>query len=110
MQASIIIPSKNRETILFNSLEHAVNAIKDIDVEIIIINDGDKDILIPEDWKAKVRVIKNPKAGVASARNLGAKNAIADLLIFMDDDMLIHENAVKKMIELSNQHIIQRSI
>lgn len=98
MQVSIIIPSKNREKILFNSLKYAVDAIQEIEAEIIIINDGDNDILIPEIWKSKVRVIKNPKSGVASARNLGAKNAKSDFLLFMDDDMLIHKNAVNKVI------------
>lgn len=99
MQASIIIPTKNRETILLNSLKYAVKAIENIDAEIIIINDGDTEIHLQDEWKLKIRVLKNPKSGVASARNLGAANAIADVLIFMDDDMLIHENAVKKVIE-----------
>lgn len=98
MQASIIIPTKNREAILLNSLKYAVKSIEKIDAEIIIINDGDNEIHLPEEWKSKIRIIKNPKSGVASARNLGAVNAVADILIFMDDDMLIHESAVKKVI------------
>lgn len=104
MTASIIIPTKNRERILFNSLEPAVKAAAEVDVEILIINDGDKEILIPKDWSLKVRVIKSPGEGVAAARNLGAKIAASDLLIFMDDDILINEYALKKTIELANQY------
>ncbi|MDB5227223.1 MAG: b-glycosyltransferase, glycosyltransferase family 2 protein [Bacteroidota bacterium] len=104
MTVSIIIPTKNREQILFNSLEHTVKAIEDIDVEILIINDGDKELLIPVDWMSKIRVIKSPGEGVAAARNLGAKIAASDLLIFMDDDILINEHALKKTIELANQY------
>ena len=104
MQASIIIPSKNRSSVLLESLKHVVKAIENIDVEIIIINDGDKEIMLPEEWKSHIRIIKNEKSGVASARNLGAKNAVSDLFIFMDDDMLIRESAVKKTIELSIQY------
>lgn len=104
MQASIIIPTKNRETILLNSLRQAIKSIENIDAEIIIINDGDNEIVLPEDWKSKTRIIKNSKSGVASARNLGAANAISEVLIFMDDDMLIHESAVKKVIEYIYQN------
>jgi GT2 family glycosyltransferase len=104
MQASIIIPTKNREEILMNSLEAAVKAIETIDAEIIVVNDGDKDILIPEEWHSRIKVILNPKQGVASARNLGARNAFSELLIFMDDDMLVNEAAVKKVIDLADMH------
>jgi glycosyltransferase involved in cell wall biosynthesis len=104
MEASIIIPTKNRETILLNSLRYAIKAIATINVEIIIVNDGDNDINLPEEWKSKIRIIKNPKSGVASARNLGAANAISEVLIFMDDDMLINESAVKKVIEYIYQN------
>ena len=98
MQASIIIPTKNREAVLLNSLKQAIKSIENIDAEIIIINDGDNEIVLPDEWKSKVRIIKNPKSGVASARNLGASNANSEVLIFMDDDMLINEDAVKKTI------------
>lgn len=104
MQASIIIPTKNREEILLNSLKAAVKAIETVDAEIIIVNDGDREIQLPEEGRSKIRVILNPKQGVASARNLGARNASSELLIFMDDDMLVNERAVKKVIELAGLH------
>lgn len=104
MQASIIIPSKNREALLLHALQYAVKAVENLDAEIIVVNDGEGDIPIPEAWKNKVRVLHNPKNGVASARNLGAANADSELLLFMDDDMLIHQAAVQKIIELAEQH------
>ncbi|MFN8237980.1 MAG: glycosyltransferase family A protein [Chitinophagales bacterium] len=79
-----------------HSLQYAVKAIENLDAEIIVVNDGDKAILIPDEWTSAVNVVKNPKSGVASARNFRAANAKSGLLIFMDDDMLIHENAVKR--------------
>lgn len=100
MEVSIIIPTKNREEILLHSLQYAVKAIEKLNAEIIIVNDGGNEPLIPDVWQETVRVVKNPKSGVASARNFGAKNAKSELLIFMDDDMLIHEHAVKRAMEL----------
>jgi GT2 family glycosyltransferase len=104
MDASIIIPSKNRLDVLFYSLEYTVSAVKDLDVEIILINDGDQEINIPLQWKSKISIHKNPKSGVASARNLGARLASTGLLIFMDDDMLIHKGAVERAIAISKDY------
>lgn len=103
MDASIIIPSKNRIDVLNYSLEFTLKAIENLEVEIIIINDGEQDIPIPSEWKELVTVHKNPKSGVASARNFGAHIAKSDVLIFMDDDMLIHRSALLKAIEISKE-------
>lgn len=104
MQSTIIIPTKNRESILFNSLNHNFDAFNSVDGEVIIINDGDNDIIIPDEWKFKIKIIKNLNNGVASSRNLGVKNACSDVIIFLDDDMLISEQSLKKIISLLKQH------
>lgn len=95
MEISIIIPSKDRKNILFESLQKAYEAIKGVRAEIIVINDSKTErITIPDAWADKVKVFDNPKSGVASARNLGASKAAADLLLFLDDDMWIAEENI----------------
>jgi len=90
MDISIIIPSKDRNHILFETLQKAYVAISGIDGEIILVNDSKtQSIPLKPEWTDIVKVIDNPKSGVASARNLGAKHALSELLIFMDDDMWI---------------------
>jgi len=84
---SIIIPTKNRDTILAQTLTFAIDATQNFLVEILVINDGESNIQLPENIKQKVSIYKNPKSGVASARNFGASKALSDHLIFMDDDM-----------------------
>jgi GT2 family glycosyltransferase len=105
MQASIIIPSKDRQHILLHSLAFTVRAVEHMQVEIIIVNDGSSAIPIPAEWRPVVSVIQNTgKGGVASARNTGARHAVSDLLIFLDDDMLVHEAAIKRIIGLAEKH------
>jgi len=101
MVISIIIPSKDRAAILSESLDKAYKAIANIPGEIIVVNDSKtEDIFIRPEWTDKVKVFNNPKSGVASARNLGAHNASAELLLFMDDDMWLSSNNVKDIISL----------
>jgi GT2 family glycosyltransferase len=80
-----------------------MDAVKGTDAEVIIVNDGDKEIELPEKWN-QVKVISNQKHSVASARNAGARAASGNILIFLDDDMLIHKQALHKMISLSDQY------
>lgn len=69
-----------------------MHATKHFSVEFILINDGDKEIVLPALLKANFKIYKNEKSGVASARNLGARMATHDHLIFMDDDMWMQED------------------
>jgi GT2 family glycosyltransferase len=69
------------------------------DYEIIVVNDGENTISINDD---KVKVFKNPKKGVASARNLGVANSIYDNLLFIDDDIIIASEVLNNIISFFN--------
>jgi len=103
MDISIIIPTYNRNSILYKHLAIAYVELKGMAYEIIIVNDSktNKIELLPE-WSSNISVINNPKQGVASARNLGASLARSENLIFMDDDMALKQNAVQKAIGFLN--------
>jgi GT2 family glycosyltransferase len=49
-----------------------------------------------------IRIIDNPLHGVASARNLGAKNALGDWLLFLDDDMIITQDNIIQTLNFTN--------
>ena len=105
MELTIIIPSKDRAAIVLPTLERVYAAIEGIAAEIVVINDSKTAaIVIPDAWQQKVKIFDNPKAGVASARNLGASKAKADLLLFMDDDMWISAGNVRTTIALHQAH------
>lgn len=99
MKLSIIIPTKNRIEILNRTIENLVEAIKDVDAEIIIINDSKNPVSLSINSN-KIQIINNPKSGAASARNFGVKKSLGQLLLFLDDDMIVNYINIFKTISL----------
>lgn len=109
MDFSIIIPTKNRAKILAESLVYVLQSIENYDVEVIVINDGDENITLSDEILSRIKIYKNPKSGVASARNLGARISSCERLIFMDDDMWMQKDnlpALEKAISIQNNSCI----
>ena len=94
VKISIIIASRNREAILWVSINKAVEAIDGKPAEIIVVNDGDLDLTPPQQVSGKIKYFKNPSRGVSSARNYGASKASGEILFFVDDDMWINAAAL----------------
>ena len=103
MQVSIVIPTKDRGKVFNETLESVVRAIEGMDAEVIVVNDSKSSSpRIPNEFK-NVRLVNNPKSGVASARNLGASLSQADIVLFMDDDFIIPADSITQAIKIS-QH------
>jgi len=90
---SIVIPTQNRPKLLPIAVASALAAAPP-DGEVLIVDDNSapaaaanlSDIIDP-----RLRIILNPGApGVARARNLGLRNARADVVFFLDDDDRMH--------------------
>ncbi len=66
--------------------------------EIIVVADGDTDgsWQVAKSYGAKVLRIPIPQ-GPARARNLGAREAQGDILLFLDADVVIHPDAVRQV-------------
>lgn len=98
-ELSIIIPTMDRPSILQATVKSVLEATHGIPAEIIVVNDS-KSISIQNVFQSdKVRIVNNPKKGVAAARNLGASLAVSDLLLFLDDDILLSEKTLLSLIE-----------
>lgn len=100
---SIIIPTFNRREIVKETLKHlsSTGALKNFPHEIIVVNDGQVELSDLENSfdGINIKIIKNIRKGAAAARNFGAKTAIYDLLLFVDDDILPVDGAIEKIIE-----------
>ena len=100
MLISLIICTYKRPELLKTCLACATEVIKSINGEIIIINDCIEDkVDVIEDHK--IHLFNNTSHGLASARNLGAKKAKGDLILFIDDDIEFTVENVKNLLELS---------
>ncbi len=103
-EISIIIPTKDRQAVFLESLKAICEAVKNIAAEIIVVNDSKTEkISLPVGYE-HIKGINNPRSGVASARNLGAYNAKAPLLFFMDDDMIVTESNIISLLQTRKQY------
>ena len=90
---NVIIPTYNRKETLgktLNSLKYQTMPFEQF--EVIIVDDGStepSDEVIQETYPFHLRYIRQENQGDAAARNLGAQISQAEILIFIDDDILV---------------------
>lgn len=103
-QVSIIISTRERQEILSISLEWLKNSLGDDPrYELIVVDDNSVKPIIITSQFANAQVVKNEGRGVASARNTGAAKASADILFFLDDDMLVPGSILDRIVFLMRQ-------
>jgi GT2 family glycosyltransferase len=93
---SVIIPTKDRKAILEESLDK-LRLVKNLnDLQVIIINDSSEELKL-DDRFSFATIYRNPKSGVASARNHGVSNAIHNWIVFVDDDMWAQPDTFERL-------------
>ena len=96
---SVVIPAKNVAAYVGETIASALA--QDEVTEVIVVDDGSTD-----DTLAIVRAVSDPRlhlmtndsAGVSSARNLGARHASGDWLVFLDADDRLRPGAVAALL------------
>ena len=108
IKVSVIIPSYNEEKDIRKCLSSLQEQLFR-DFEIIVVDDGSTDSTkkIVKSFK-DVRLIEGKYKGPGFSRNLGAKKAKGEILVFVDSDMEFDKNYLKKLIEplIKNKEII----
>lgn len=99
MDISIIIATRHREQVLWETINKAVQAVKGRAAEIIVVNDGEEVIDVPGKFADKISYFNNPRYGVSAARNFGVEKSEGKLLFFIDDDMWINAEAINYLVE-----------
>jgi glycosyltransferase involved in cell wall biosynthesis len=97
-EISIIIPVYNGEKTIAKCLESLASQKTKRNYEIIAVDDGSADNTkkIIKKMK-KVRLMEQEHKGPAAARNLGAKSAKGDILLFTDSDCIPEKDWAEKM-------------
>jgi glycosyltransferase involved in cell wall biosynthesis len=97
---SVIVPTYRREEALRRCL--AALAAQDVPPEafevLVVDDDPDSPALAapaPQEWPFRLRRIPSPGQGAAAARNHGAREAEAPLLLFVDDDVVVDPGLVR---------------
>lgn len=99
MRTSVIMAAYNRGSEIRSSID-AILSQSDLDLELIIVNDGstddtEKHILGYND--PKIVYIKKSNGGQASARNLGIKASKGKYICYCDHDDIFHKEHVKAL-------------
>ena len=101
MKVSVIVPAYNEEKVILGCLESLVKQTYK-DMEIIVVDDGSTDATLQMLRRASkafdVKIFSQEHKGPGAARNLGAKHASGDILVFVDADMIFDKNFIKKLI------------
>ncbi len=103
---SIVIPTYNREKLLFYTIESFVNQLYPNDKYEIIVADNNstdntKEIVVKwiEKSDVPIKYIFEPRQGVHYARNTAAKHSKGEILYYTDDDMIADQNLLSEIIK-----------
>jgi glycosyltransferase involved in cell wall biosynthesis len=92
---SVIIPTLHEERYIEKTLASLFRFKPEI--EIIIVDGDSKDKTVEVASRYADRVLSVTSRGIAKAKNLGAKHAKGDVLIFIDADVLVPNSFLQKV-------------
>jgi len=99
IDVSIIIVSYNTEDLLKKCINSIVENTKDIQYEIIIVDNGSKDGTIEYLKNIKLNnitiIYNNKNLGFGSANNIGIKYSRGKYILFLNSDTILINNAIK---------------
>jgi glycosyltransferase involved in cell wall biosynthesis len=109
---SVIIPCLNRETLIGQAIESALNQTYQ-NVEIVVVNDGSTDrtekAVQSYMSSGKVRYFKHEvNKGIPAARNTGIRNSLGDYVAFLDSDDMWLPNKVEVQLQAFSQETTGR--
>jgi len=96
---SVVIPAKNVAAYIGETIASALA--QDQVAEVIVVDDGSTDdtiAIVRAVADPRLRLMTNDSAGVSSARNLGARHASGDWLVFLDADDRLRDGAVAALL------------
>jgi len=104
VKISIIFPTYNAEKFIIRNLRSIQNLSKDLNIEIVIIDNHSTDntLNLIRNFKYKdIKIIKNHQnLGFAKACNIGAKSATGDFLFITNQDVVFPSNFLHSCIKV----------
>ena len=111
---SVIIPVYNTEKYLSKCIDSFINQTYK-NLELILIDDGSTDSSpeICDKYKLKdkrIKVIHKKNGGLSDARNIGIKEATANLITFYDSDDFVEKDYIEYLYSLKMKYNTQMSV
>jgi glucosyl-dolichyl phosphate glucuronosyltransferase len=105
VKISLIIPTHNRS----NQLKVVLNSIQSlddkVDYEIIVVdnNSTDDTKIISESFQ-NIKYVFEKNTAFSKARQTGAENALGEILLYLDDDVVINNGSLINIIKIFKQN------
>lgn len=98
---SFIIPAHNEEALLDSTLDSLAACARSLDQEseVLVVDDASTDRTADIAQEHGARVISVSHRQIAATRNAGAREASGEILIFVDADTIVNQNAVHAAID-----------
>lgn len=104
---SVVIPTYNRATHLRRTLEAlAEQDLAPHEFEVIVTDDGSKDgtpFVLAGAFPYRLVALKQQNSGPAAARNAAVRAASADIILFIDDDVIPARDLLSRHLRLQDQ-------
>jgi GT2 family glycosyltransferase len=102
---SVVVPTHDRADYLAVTLDSLNHQDFDEPYEVIVVDDGSRDATRSVACRPGVRYIRHdPPRGVNAARNEGARNAQADLIALVDDDVHAPAGWLRALVQGAREH------
>lgn len=95
---SVIIPTLEEENYIGKTLARLAKFIPEI--EIIVVDGGSRDKTIEIAKRYTDKVFRINEKGISKAKNIGAKYAQGDILVFIDADVFVSDDFLPKVVKI----------
>jgi glycosyltransferase involved in cell wall biosynthesis len=97
---TVAIPTFNREQVLINTIQHVLAQGRAADEILVIDQTPEHEAKVARQlsrWHAdgSIRWLKQGEANLSAARNRALLEAISDIVIFLDDDVVLSQNFIR---------------
>jgi len=102
MKLSFVIPAHDEEALIAATLRAIRESVDPLgrDYEIIVAADGCTDATASIAASHGAIVVAHERRQIAATRNLGARAATGDVLVFVDADTRVHRVVIEEMLEI----------
>ncbi len=112
MDVSLVVPTYNNNARLDSTLEHLLAS--DLtgleSVEMVVVDDGSPFPVAPlvsskaNRKKFLLKCVRQENSGPAAARNMGFRASRGSIVIFVDDDILVHPDLICRHVDAHRMH------
>jgi glycosyltransferase involved in cell wall biosynthesis len=103
---SVVVPTRGRAAYLEVTLDSLLDQRTETPYEVLVVDDGARDATasVVADRPAVRYVAHGGERGLNAARNTGLRESRADLIAFVDDDVLVPPGWLDALVEGSRKH------